>query len=81
MTHHGSDSGKATTFPHIVFSHSTYIPTTLFLDTLKEESRFVLVWILGTLGVSRAPKSLVEPTQRFNYVELRKVGTWGDFQH
>ncbi len=25
----------------------------------------------------RAPKSLVEPTWGFNYVELRKVGTWG----
>jgi hypothetical protein len=24
----------------------------------------------------RAPKSLVEPTWRSNYVELRKVGTW-----
>jgi hypothetical protein len=27
----------------------------------------------------RAPKSLVEPTWGFNYVELRKVGTWGPF--
>jgi hypothetical protein len=25
----------------------------------------------------RAPKSLVEPTWRSNYVELQKVGTWG----
>ncbi len=25
----------------------------------------------------RAPKSLVEPIWGFNYVELRKVGTWG----
>ncbi len=25
----------------------------------------------------RAPKSLVEPTWGFNYVELQKVGTWG----
>jgi hypothetical protein len=25
----------------------------------------------------RAPKSLVEPTWESNYVELRKVGTWG----
>jgi hypothetical protein len=27
----------------------------------------------------RAPKSLVEPTWGSNYVELRKVGTWGPF--
>jgi hypothetical protein len=25
----------------------------------------------------RTPKSLVEPTWGFNYVEFRKVGTWG----
>jgi hypothetical protein len=25
----------------------------------------------------RTPKSLVKPTWRFNFVELRKVGTWG----
>jgi hypothetical protein len=28
-------------------------------------------------GEWRAPKSVVEPTWGFNYVELRKVGTWG----
>jgi hypothetical protein len=28
-------------------------------------------------GYWRAPKSLVEPTSGFNYVELRKVGIWG----
>jgi hypothetical protein len=32
---------------------------------------------IATLMVWRAPKSLVEPTQGSNYVELRKVGTWG----
>ncbi len=48
-----------------------------------------LMWTLGSIsftyvrywgfqyGSWRAPKSLVGPTWRSNYVELRKVGTWG----
>jgi len=41
-THHGSDSGEATTFPHIVFSATLrggYIQMALFLGTPKFESR------------------------------------------
>jgi hypothetical protein len=41
-THHGSDSGEATTFPHIVFSvmlHGGYIQMALFPATPKLESR------------------------------------------
>jgi len=42
LTHHGPDSGEATTFPHIVFSvalHRTYIQMALFPGTPKVESR------------------------------------------
>jgi len=42
LIHHGSDSGEATTFPHIVFSAAlrrTYIQMTLFPGTPKVESR------------------------------------------
>jgi len=41
-THHGPDSGEATTFPHIVFSatlHQDYIQMALFPGTPKLESR------------------------------------------
>jgi len=41
-THHGPDSGEATTFPHIVFSappHRGYIQMALFPGTPKLESR------------------------------------------
>jgi hypothetical protein len=41
-THHGADSGEATTFPHIVFSATLrggYIQMALFLETPKLESR------------------------------------------
>jgi hypothetical protein len=41
-THHGPDSGEATTFPHIVFSvplHGDYIQMALFPGTPKLESR------------------------------------------
>jgi hypothetical protein len=41
-THHGPDSGEATTFPHIVFStplHGGYIQMALFPETPKLESR------------------------------------------
>jgi hypothetical protein len=41
-THHGPDSGEATTFPHIVFSTTLrwgYIQMVLFLGTPKLESR------------------------------------------
>ncbi len=42
LTHHGPDSGEATTFPHIVFSvpfRGDYIQMALFLGTPKVESR------------------------------------------
>jgi len=42
LTHHGPDSGEATTFPHIVFSafhRGGYIRMVLFLGTPKLESR------------------------------------------
>jgi hypothetical protein len=41
-THHGPDSGEATTFPHIVFFtllHGGYIQMVFFPGTLKLESR------------------------------------------
>jgi len=41
-THHGPDSGEATTFPHIVFSttlHGGYIQMAIFPGTPKLESR------------------------------------------
>jgi len=41
LTHHGLDSGEATTFPHIVFSallHGSHIRMALFPGTPKEES-------------------------------------------
>jgi hypothetical protein len=44
MTHHGPDSGEATTFPFIVFSaalHRGYIQVALFPRTPKVESRTV----------------------------------------
>jgi hypothetical protein len=57
MTHHGPDSGEATTFPLIVFSvalHGGYIQMALFPGTPKVESRncpeTVPVWTPGTLG-------------------------------
>jgi len=42
LTHHGSDLGEATTFPHIVFFAALgggYIQMTLFPGTPKEEFR------------------------------------------
>jgi hypothetical protein len=60
-THHGPDSGEATTFPHIVFSatlHGGYIQMALFIGTPKLESRNCLeivpvgvpgLWALITL--------------------------------
>jgi hypothetical protein len=42
LTHHGPDSGEATTFPHIVFSallRRTRIQMTFIPGTPKEESR------------------------------------------
>jgi len=42
LTHHGPDSGEATTFPHIVFSallRGSHIRMALFPETPKEESR------------------------------------------
>jgi len=42
LTHHGPDSGEATTFPHIVFSTALgggYIQMALFPGTPKEESQ------------------------------------------
>jgi hypothetical protein len=41
LTHHGPDSGEATTFAHIVFSafaHGTYIQMAFYPGTPKEES-------------------------------------------
>jgi len=54
-THHGPDSGEATTFPHIVFSaphFGDYIQMALFPETLKLESRNCLEIIpSGALGL------------------------------
>jgi hypothetical protein len=41
-THHGPDSGEATTFPHIVFSaplREAHIQMAFCFETLKEESQ------------------------------------------
>jgi hypothetical protein len=50
LTHHGPDSGEATTFPHIVFSTALrrgYIQMVLFLGTPKLESRNFLETVPG----------------------------------
>jgi hypothetical protein len=42
LTHHGPDSGEATTFPHIVFYvllYGTHIWMAFCLETPKEESQ------------------------------------------
>jgi hypothetical protein len=52
-THHGPNSGEATTFPHIVFSaprFGDYIQMALFPGTPKLESRNYPGWSLETLG-------------------------------
>ncbi len=52
-THHGPDSGEATTFPHIVFSamlRGGYIQMVLFLGTPKLESRNCPGWSPVTLN-------------------------------
>jgi hypothetical protein len=52
-THHGSDSGEATTLPHIVFSatlHGGYIQMALFPGTPKLKSRNCPGWSPGTLN-------------------------------
>jgi hypothetical protein len=65
-THHGPDSGEATTFPHIVFSATPrrdYIQMVLFFFPWDSQvgvpklSRNCPGWSLGTLGVhnSRLP--------------------------
>ncbi len=55
-THHGPDSGEATTFPHIVFStshHGDYIRMALFPGTVPG-------WSLGTLDVhSSSPQTRI----------------------
>ncbi len=53
LTHHGPDSGEATTFPLIVFSAALrrgYIQMAIFLGTPKLESRNCPGWSLRTLG-------------------------------
>jgi hypothetical protein len=42
---------------------------------------FLIIMNIATFNVIhwRTPKSRVEPTWGFNYVELRKVGTWKAF--
>ncbi len=65
-THHGLDSGEATTFSHIVFFAllcHTYIRMALFHGTPKEESRncpeIVSIWTPGTLATHN---SLLRPS-------------------
>ncbi len=51
-THHGPDSGEATTFPHIVFSTARsggYIQMAQILETPKMESRNCPSWTSRTL--------------------------------
>ncbi len=60
LTHHGPDSGEATTFPLILFSVALrrgYIQMALFPGTPKLESRNCPRWSPGTLAVhnSRLP--------------------------
>ncbi len=53
LTHHGPDSGEATTFPHIVFSAFAHRPTSewFFVPGLPRRSpEIVPVWTPGTLG-------------------------------
>jgi hypothetical protein len=55
MTHHGPDSGEATTFPHIVFFALYFVAPTsewfFFLGLPRRSPETVPVWTLGTLGV------------------------------
>jgi hypothetical protein len=63
--------------------HPTYLLTyynlpTYYLPTYYNLPTFVFTYLLQPirLPIWRTPKSRVEPTWGFNYVELRKVGTW-----
>jgi hypothetical protein len=52
-THHGPDSGEATTFPHIVFfaaRNGGYIQMAQILGTPEMESRNCPGWTSKTLG-------------------------------
>jgi hypothetical protein len=69
-THHGPDSGEATTFPHIVYSamfHGGYIQMALFPGNPKLESRNCLETIPGgVLGLWE----LITPIARSNCNEV-----------
>jgi hypothetical protein len=65
LTHHGPDSGEATTFPHIIFYallHCTHTRMAICLRTPKVESRncpeIVSIW---TPGTSRGHNFLLRP--------------------
>jgi len=61
LTHHGPDSGEATTFPHILFSRCFVAPASnwlLFPGLLRRSSEIVPVWTPRTL---RAHNSRLRP--------------------
>ncbi len=79
---------------HIIFHqrcpirrHSTCGPSlyngwcssNLWSSNLLFHATPIIFFTIHTSIFWRALKSLVEPTWGFNYVELRKVGTWGPF--
>jgi hypothetical protein len=71
-THHGPDSGEATTFPHIVFSallRGDYIQMALFPGTPKLESRNYLETVpVGVPGLWKliTPDCRVRSRRRLN---------------
>ncbi len=75
-THHGPDSGEATTFPHIVFSAAPrggYIQMALFPGTPKLESRNYPGWSPGTLEahISRLPSPIGARSEPMLYLSSR----------
>ncbi len=75
-THHGPDSGEATTFPHIVFStkpHRDYIQMALFPGTPKLESRNCPDIVPG--GVLGLPSWSPEIVPKLSRVESRDFGS------
>jgi len=63
LTHHGPDSGEATTFPHIVFSAALcrgYIQMAFFPRLSRWSPETVLGWSPGTLdGHSSSPQARI----------------------
>jgi len=78
LTHHGPDSEKATTFPHILFSallHGSHIRMALFPGTPKEESRNCPGLNSRDFGISY----LLAPTSDWSEVSTKVVALLESF--